>query len=45
MEKKEEGLPSRNAFNPVSLQGHDSFRVADHPEGGQTSQYKGVCQY
>jgi len=22
-----------------------SFRVADHPEVGQTSQYKGVCQY
>jgi hypothetical protein len=23
----------------------DHFRVADHPEGGQTGQYKGVSRY
>jgi len=23
----------------------DSFRLADHPEGGQLSQYKRVCRY
>jgi len=27
---------------PCSIGG---FRIADHPQGGQISEYKGICRY
>jgi hypothetical protein len=45
--RRDAAPPSCSAIIAATCQSQweRNFRVADHPEGGQTRQYKGVCRY